>query len=96
MALHSLLLVLGAYGRFTGNLPATSPYAHLHALAGEPSDLPSGPAEVAMRDAEIAVVQHCATAEQQARVRAMSAAPTRDARRRIWMESDGTAAPVRL
>jgi Domain of unknown function (DUF4383) len=93
-----LLLVLGAYGRISGNLPANSPYAHPRALVGEPSDLPSGPeevaAEAAMREAEIAVVQHYATEDQRRRVRAMSAVRTRDGRRRIWMTFDETAAPV--
>src|SRR5690349_5535048 len=52
-----LLLVLGAYGRISGNLPETSPYAHPHPLLDEPPDLPSTPAEfaaeAAMREAEI-------------------------------------------
>ena len=93
-----LLLVLGAYGRISGNLPANSPYAHPRALVSEPSDLPSGPeevaAEAAMREAEIAVVQHYATEDQRRRVHAMSAVRTRDGRRRIWMAFDETAAPV--
>jgi hypothetical protein len=93
-----LLLVLGAYGRISGNLPATSPYAHPRAVVDEPSDLPSGPeevaAEAAMREAEIAVVQHYATEDQRRRVRAMSAVRTRDGRRRIWMAFDEAAAPV--
>jgi hypothetical protein len=87
-----LLLLLGAYGRISGNLPANSPYAHPRALAEEASDLPSSPqefaAEAAMREAEIAVVQHYATADQQRRVAAMSQARTREERRRIWMEDD--------
>jgi hypothetical protein len=87
-----LLLVLGAYGRISGNLPATSPYAHPHAVADEPPDLPSTPeefvAEAAMREAEIAVVQHYATEDQQRRVAAMAAAHTRDGRRRIWLAYD--------
>jgi hypothetical protein len=31
-----LLLVLGAYGRITGNLPADDPYAHARTLVREP------------------------------------------------------------
>jgi uncharacterized protein DUF4383 len=89
-----LMLFLGAYGRLSGNLPADSPYAHPHALAEEPDDLPSTPeqyaAEAAMREAEIAVVQHYATAEQLRRVRAMSGAHTREDRRRVWMEYDAS------
>ena len=87
-----MLLVLGAYGRISGNLPATSPYALPHAVADEPPDLPSTPeefaADAAIREAEIAVVQHYATPDQQRRVRAMSAVHTRDGRRRIWLECD--------
>jgi len=90
-----LLLVLGAYGRITGNLPATSPYAHPHAFTVEPPELPSTPAEfaaeAAMREAEIAVVQHRATEDQQRRVRAMAAVHSRDHRRRVWMELDAAA-----
>jgi hypothetical protein len=87
-----LLLVLGAYGRISGNLPATSPYAHPHPFVEEPPDLPSTPqefaAEAAMREAEIAVVQHCATEEQRRRVQAMASVHTRDGRRRIWLAYD--------
>lgn len=87
-----LLLVLGAYGRISGNLPATSPYAHPRAVVIEPPDLPATPveaaAEIAMREAEIAVVQHYATEDQQRRVHAMSRVRTRDARRRVWMDYD--------
>jgi Domain of unknown function (DUF4383) len=91
-AVGLLLLVLGAYGRISGNLPANSPYAHPHALLEEPPDVPTSPAEVAaeaaMREAEIAVVQHYATEDQQRRVRAMSGIRTRDGRRRVWMTFD--------
>lgn len=87
-----LLLVLGAYGRISGSLPETSPYAHPHALVDEPPDLPSTPeeiaAEAAMREAEIAVVQRCATEEQRRRVQAMAGIRTRDGRRRVWLEYD--------
>jgi hypothetical protein len=90
-----LLLVLGAYGRISGNLPETSPYAHPHPVDDEPSDLPSTSeelaAEAAMREAEIAVVQHRATEDQRRRVQAMSHDHTRDGRRRIWMEFDAAA-----
>jgi hypothetical protein len=90
-----LLLVLGAYGRLTGNLPATSPYAHRHAFADEPPELPSTPeefaAEAAMREAEIAVVQHTATPEQYRRVQAMTQVHTRLDRRRMWMDFEAAA-----
>jgi len=94
-----LLLVLGAYGRISGNLPETSPYAHPHALLDEPPDLPSTPeefaAEAAMREAEIAVVQHCATDEQRRRVQAMASAHSRDGRRRIWLDYDAAREAIR-
>ena len=90
-----LLLLLGAYGRISGNLPATSPYAHPHAPADYASDLPSTreevAAEAAMREAEIAVVQHYATGDQQRRVRAMSGVHTREGRRQVWMAFDRAA-----
>src|SRR4051812_32913188 len=85
-----VLLLLGSYGRLTGALPDDSPYAHPHEEIEEPRDRPSTPAEVAaeaaMREAEIAVVQHVATAEQRRRVQAMAGARTRDERRHIWLE----------
>jgi hypothetical protein len=90
-----LLLLLGAYGRISGHLPETSPYAHPHAQVDEPPDAPSTPeefaAEAAMREAEIAVVQHRATEDQRRRVQAMAAVRTRDGRRRVWMERDAAS-----
>jgi hypothetical protein len=87
-----VLLLLGSYGRLTGSLPDDSPYAHPHEEIEEPPDGPSTPAEVAaeaaMREAEIAVVQHVATAEQRRRVQAMAGARTRDERRHIWLEHE--------
>jgi hypothetical protein len=84
-----LLLTLGAYGRFSGNLPADSPYAHPHPLLSEPPDMPSTPeelaAEAAIREAEIAVVEHRATADQRRRVQTMAGLRTRDERRRAWV-----------
>lgn len=86
------LLLLGAYGRLSGNLPADSPYARVAAAEDpEPAEsYPSTPAEFAveraMREAEIAVVNHVATAEQRRRVAAMAAERTRAGRRRVWTE----------
>ncbi|WP_448624900.1 DUF4383 domain-containing protein [Geodermatophilus sp. URMC 64] len=93
-----LLLVLGAYGRVSGNLPETSPYAHPHPHVVEPPELPSTPeevaAEAAMREAEIAVVEHRATEDQQRRVAAMARVHSRPDRRHVWMEFDRpTAGP---
>ncbi len=89
-----LLLVLGAYGRISGNLPSDSPYARPGTDDGPEltSDLPATPAEVAaeraMRDAEVAVVQHVATMDQRRRVAAMAQVHSRADRRRVWMSFD--------
>ena len=88
------LLLLGAYGRLSGNLPADSPYARPAAVEEPepPESYPSTPAEFAVeraiREAEIAVVNHVATADQRRRVAAMAAERTRAGRRRVWMEFD--------
>jgi hypothetical protein len=92
-----LLLVLGAYGRFTGNLPADSPYAHERAEDPRPPEsYPHTPeefaAEAAMREAEIAVAMHSGTEDQRRRVQAMAAVHTRGDRRRVWMEFDAAQA----
>jgi hypothetical protein len=92
-----VLLLLGAYGRVSGNLPADSPYARPRdddGGAGSPAaDLPWTPdelaAEGAMREAEIAVVQRTATADQRRRVTAMAQVRGRAERRRVWMSFDG-------
>ncbi|SFE09738.1 DUF4383 domain-containing protein [Blastococcus tunisiensis] len=88
-----LLLLLGAYGRVSGNLPADSPYARPATDdAGPPESFPSTPAEFAaeraMRDAEVAVVNHVATVDQRRRVEAMARVHSRGDRRRVWMEFD--------
>jgi hypothetical protein len=90
-----LLLVLGTYGRVSGHLPADSPYAHPRPVVVEPPDLPATPeevaAEAAMREAEVAVVQHHSTEDQERRVHAMSRVRTREDRRRVWMRYDAPA-----
>jgi hypothetical protein len=89
-----VLLLLGAYGRVSGNLPPDSPYARPRTddADDEPESFPSTQAEFAaeraMRDAEIAVVNHVATAEQRRRVAAMAKVHSRADRRRVWMEFD--------
>ena len=87
-----VLLLTGAYGRLSGNLPADSPYARATAAPEPPEEFPSTPAEFAaekaMRDAEIAVVNHVASADQHRRVAAMARVHTRGDRRRVWMEFD--------
>ncbi|MCF6510105.1 DUF4383 domain-containing protein [Blastococcus sp. MG754426] len=90
-----VLLVLGAYGRVSGNLPPDSPYAHPHDDEDgvDDDEHPSTPeefaAERAMREAEIAVVQHTASPDQQRRVAAMASAHSRAERRRVWLSFDG-------
>jgi hypothetical protein len=94
IAVGLLLLLLGAYGRVSGNLPADSPYAHPH--EAEPPrrarELPSTPEEVAaeqaMREAELAVYMGTATAEQRRRVDAMTRYRDRYTQRRAWMSFD--------
>lgn len=89
-----ILLLLGAYGRVSGNLPADSPYARERTDAdGDGTDgVPSTPAEFAaeraMREAEIAVVNHVATPDQRHRVEAMAQVHTRADRRGVWMSFD--------
>ena len=92
------LLVLGAYGRFTGNLPPDSPYARpgREPESGPAESWPSTPAEFAaeraMREAEIAVVNRVATADQRRRVEAMARCRTRLERRQVWMGFDAPGA----
>jgi hypothetical protein len=87
------MLLLGAYGRISGHLPPDSPYAHPSTddvdFVGEgPSTPEEVAAEEAMREAEVAVVQHTATPDQYARVAAMARMHHRPDRRRLWMELD--------
>jgi hypothetical protein len=88
-----LMLLLGAYGRIGGHLPPDSPYAHPSTdEANYVDERPGTPEEVAaeqaMREAEIAVVQHTATPDQSGRVQAMAQVHTQADRRRVWMELD--------
>ena len=89
-----VLLTLGAYGRVSGHLPADSPYARPSSDDGDegaevyPSTPQEFAAEAAMREAEIAVVEHRATADQTRRVEAMSHVTTRLERRQVWMSFD--------
>ena len=91
-----VLLTLGAYGRISGNLPDDSPYRAAAAGSSDGPDagqqLPETPAEKAaeraMRAAEVAVIEHRATADQRARVEAMARVRTRGDRRAVWMSFD--------
>jgi hypothetical protein len=87
------MLLLGAYGRIGSHLPPDSPYAHPHTdyadfVDESPHTQEEATAEEAMREAEIAVVQHTATPDQYRRVQAMGQAHHRLDRRRVWMELD--------
>jgi hypothetical protein len=91
-----VLLLIGAYGRVSGNLPADSPYARQSdgddVSPVSADEFPSTPAEFAaeraMREAEVAVVQHIASFEQRRRVAAMAQVTTRKERREVWMSFD--------
>lgn len=85
LAVGAGLLLVGAYGRFTGSLPATSPYARPAAGPRPPAGyVTDGAVERAMAAAERAVAQHAATAEQVARVRAAAPFRTHADRRRAF------------
>ncbi len=91
-----LLLPLGAYGRIGSRLPPDSPYVHPEADGDDyvderPRTPEEAAAEEAMRDAEIAVVQHTATPDQYRRVEAMAPVHTRADRRSVWMQFDEAA-----
>src|SRR3712207_3179770 len=94
-----VLLFLGAYGGWSGTLPPDSPYARR--IPDEdrepPESYPSTPAEFAaeqaMRAAEIAVVNHVASADQRRRVAAMAEVRTRRDRREVWMSFDSGGTP---
>src|SRR3954447_1649413 len=94
LAAGLVLLTLGAYGRITGNVPADSPYHREHPTGDEDVDqqLPrtgaEHAAESAMRAAELAVVEHRATPDQERRVAAMARVRTRADRRDVWMSFD--------
>jgi hypothetical protein len=87
-----LLLVLGAYGRVSGHLPADSPYAHPVPPADDDDELPRTPeelaAEEAMREAERAAAEHHATDDQRRRVAAMTGVRSRADRREVWLRFD--------
>jgi hypothetical protein len=88
-----VLLTLGAYGRISGNLPEDSPYRRTGGRVPDtgqqlPRTAAERAAERAMRDAELAVVEHRATDDQRGRVEAMATVRTRADRRDVWMSFD--------
>ena len=75
------LLFVGSYGRFTGRLPASSPYADAGAGPIAPAGYRTdGAVERALAAAERAVARHAATSDQVARVRAAARFRTHEAR----------------
>lgn len=78
------LLFVGAYGRFTVDLPANSPYARTLTRVELPAYRTDGAVERAMAAAERAVALHTATADQTRRVAAAAAFRTADARREAF------------
>lgn len=89
LVVGTLLLTLGAYGRFTGSLPDTSPYhGDATADAGDTPDRPVDPQTArALADAERATAEHAATAKQAAGVAAAAAYRTEEDRSRAYAEA---------
>jgi hypothetical protein len=93
----ALLLFLGAYGRFTGGLPADNPYqAERHGGGGQDAPLPTvfrDHADVIaareLAEAERAVAQHAATPEQVTRVAAAGRARRAEDRVSAWRAGRG-------
>jgi len=86
-----LLLVLGSYGRFTGHLPADSPYLRdpkvdpRESLVAERDEHRRSRTSITeLADAERADALHHATSEQHRRLRVVSRHRTQDERRRAW------------
>jgi hypothetical protein len=93
LVVGAVLLTLGAYGRFTGRLPDTSPYhGHGHGqtttAAGDMPDRPLDPQTArALADAERAMAEHTATPRQTAGVAAAAAYRTEEDRSRAFAQA---------
>ena len=91
LVVGTVLLTLGAYGRFTGRLPDTSPYhghEHTTTAAGDMPDRPVDPQTArALADAERATAEHTATPRQNAGVAAAAAYRTEEARSRAFAQT---------
>jgi hypothetical protein len=86
-----VLLVLGSYGRFTGHLPADSPYLHdteaerSESLVAERDEHRLSRTSITeLADAERADALHHATPEQRRRLLVVNRHRTHDDRRRAW------------
>jgi hypothetical protein len=84
LVVGAALLFVGAYGRFTVDLPATSPYARPRTRTDLPVYRTDGALERAMAAAERAVARHTATADQAKRVAAAAQFRTAEARREAF------------
>jgi hypothetical protein len=93
----ALLMFLGAYGRFTGGLPADNPYqVERHGGGGQDVPLPTvfrDHADVIaareLAEAERAVAQHAATSEQVGRVAVAGGARRAEDRVSAWRAGRG-------
>ncbi|HEY2220850.1 DUF4383 domain-containing protein [Actinomycetospora sp.] len=86
LVVGAVLLILGAYGRFSGALPADSPYAHVSRPVGTARTVVvHGDDDRALAEAERAVALHAATPEQVVGVHAASAHRTHDQRLRAFL-----------
>lgn len=82
-----LLLFLGAYGRFSGGLPADNPYYQSRHRADQPvraRETTSSDEDDRWVAAEVAVAEHHATPEQEQLVREDAQRRADEARRRAW------------
>jgi Domain of unknown function (DUF4383) len=82
------LLFVGAYGRFTVDLPAGNPYARAATRPAPPAgSATDGSVERAMAAAERAVALHAATDDQRRRVAAARRFRTAEARREAFVSA---------
>jgi hypothetical protein len=89
LVVGTVLLTLGAYGRFTGRLPDTSPYhGQTTTAAGDMPDRPLDPQTArALADAERSMAEHTATPRQTAGVAAAAAYRTEEDRSRAFAQA---------
>jgi hypothetical protein len=90
-AVGGTLLVLGAYGRISGGLPADSPYASGVDEPAFVSQAPRGPDDVGaaaeLASAERARARHGATPEQLGRLAEVDHQRSSADRRRVWRDT---------
>lgn len=95
LVVGAVLLTLGAYGRFAGSVPRSSPYSS--DVDPSPSDAPPRPVDPevaqALAHAERAVAEHHATPAQAAGVEAALRHRTGEDRSRAFLDVVASAAP---